>query len=79
MLNFEVKSKLKKKIVEIDMALSNNYKDNAHMALNELYQLLESLLAEDAIKQKDYDKWKVKADSYAVKMKGYGHNNHIGW
>lgn len=79
MLKFEIKAKLKNKIQEIDMALSNNYKDNAHLALKELYDLLENEKQEGKIKEKDYQKWKVKADSYATRMKGYGHNNHIGW
>lgn len=79
MLNFETKSKLKSKVQEIDMALSNNYKDNAHLALKELYELLGQLKEDGKIKEKDYDKWRVKADSYATRMKGYGHNNHIGW
>lgn len=79
MLKFEVKAQLNNKMQEIDMALSNNYKDNAHLALKELYELLAELKKEGKIKEKDFEKWTVKADGYATGMKGYGHNNHIGW
>ncbi|MCH5266018.1 MAG: hypothetical protein J1F02_08975 [Lachnospiraceae bacterium] len=61
------------------MALSNNYKDNAHTALKELYELLDTLKAEGRLKEKDWQKWKTKADGYTTRMKGYSHNNHIGW
>lgn len=79
MIKFEVKARLKQKVTEIDMALSNNYKDNAHLALKEMYELLDELKNEGKLKEKDYTKWKIKADGYATRMKGYGHNNRIGW
>ncbi len=70
---FELKEKaiLNEKIAELEMNLSNNYKDLAITAFKELGQLLESL----KLKEKTYNKYKKIYDEYAKKMEGYSHRD----
>lgn len=70
---FELKEKamLNEKIAELEMNLSNNYKDLAITAFKELGQLLDSL----GLKEKTYKKYKKIYDEYAVKMDGYSHRD----
>jgi hypothetical protein len=72
---FEIAEKklIKEKITELEMNLENNYKDLAHDALKELYQLLEYLKSNGKIKDKTYNKYKEIADKHKKDMDGYGH------
>lgn len=73
MLSRRVKQQINSAITELDMNLSNNYKDLAHDALKELDRLTDSLYEHGEIKDKDYRKLRSKVDEYKTKMKGYHH------
>ena len=70
---FELKEKalLNEKIEELEMNLSNNYKDLAITAFKEFSELLETL----TLKEKTYKKYKKIYDEYSVKMDGYSHRD----
>ncbi|MBR6401481.1 MAG: hypothetical protein IKS17_09750 [Firmicutes bacterium] len=70
---FELKEKaiLNEKIAELEMNLSNNYKDLAITAYKEFGQLLDSL----KLKEKTYNKYKKIYDEYSAKMEGYSHRD----
>ncbi len=70
---FELKEKamLNEKIAELEMNLSNNYKDLAISAYKEFAQLLETL----ELKEKTYKKYKKIFDEYSEKMEGYSHRD----
>lgn len=73
MMNRKVKSQINAAINELDMNLSNNYKDLAHKALKELDELVENLHASGEIKDKDYAKLSEKVENYKIRMAGYHH------
>ena len=73
MMNRKVKQQVNAVIKELDMNLSNNYKDLAHKALRELDELVEKLHAEGSLKDKDYAKLADRVSDYKRRMAGYHH------
>ena len=73
MMNRKVKQQVNAAINELDMNLSNNYKDLAHKALRELDELVEKLHAEGNLKDKDYAKLADRVSDYKRRMSGYHH------
>ena len=73
---FELKEKamLNEKIAELEMNLSNNYKDLALTADKEFAELLENL-RQNGLKEKTYNKYKKIFDEYSEKMDGYSHRD----
>ena len=73
---FELKEKamLNEKIAELEMNLSNNYKDLAISAYKEFAELLENL-RQNGLKEKTYNKYKKIFDEYSEKMDGYSHRD----
>jgi len=58
---------------EIQINLENNYKDLAITARKNAELRLEELNAEGAFSPKEYNKLKVKLDTYTQRMVGYHH------
>lgn len=73
MIKRKVKQELEGKLKELKMNLENNYKDLARGALQEYQNLLEEYRTADAIKEKDYKKYRAIADEYALRMRNYHH------
>ncbi len=62
---------LKEKILKNN--LSNNYKDAAHEALDDLREVVERYHNEGQLKEKDYLKYKGIVREYTTSMKNYHH------
>ena len=73
MITGKVKKQINAAINELDMNLSNNYKDLAHKALKELDELVHKLHEDGDLKEKDYMKLSAKVDEYKRRMAGYHH------
>lgn len=73
MMKRKIKQELEGKLKELKMNLENNYKDLAQDALQEYQKLLEEYRTADAIKEKDYKKYRAIADEYALRMRNYHH------
>lgn len=73
MITGKVKKQVNAAINELDMNLSNNYKDLAHKALRELDELVNKLYDNGDLKEKDYMKLSAKVDEYKRSMSGYHH------
>lgn len=73
MIKRSTKKVLDGKLSELIMNLENNYKDLAHDALKDLQATLEQMKDSGELKEKDYLKYKQKADDYAQRMVGYHH------
>ena len=73
MITGKVKKQVNAAINELDMNLSNNYKDLAHKALRELDELVYKLYDDGDLKEKDYMKLSAKVDEYKRSMSGYHH------
>ena len=73
MITGKVKKQVNAAINELDMNLSNNYKDLAHKALSELDELVNKLYDDGDLKEKDYMKLSAKVDEYKRSMSGYHH------
>ncbi len=58
---------------ELDMNLSNNYKDLAQDALRKLKETVDTYYKDGMLKDKDYSKLKAIVDDYSVKMADYHH------
>ncbi|MDE5965448.1 MAG: hypothetical protein K2G89_01255 [Lachnospiraceae bacterium] len=73
MIKRTIKKVLDGKMNELVINLENNYKDLAHDALKDLQDTLERMKDSGELKEKDYLKYKQKADDYARRMVGYHH------
>ena len=73
MITGKVKKQVNAAINELDMNLSNNYKDLAHKALRELDELVNKLYDDGDLKEKDYMKLSAKVDEYKRSMSVYHH------
>ncbi len=73
MIKRSTKKVLDGKLSELTMNLENNYKDLAHDALKDLQGTLEQMKGSGELKEKDYLRYKQKADDYAQRMVGYHH------
>lgn len=71
MLFGKVKKLIEDKEKEIELNLSNNYKDSAYKAYTEYMQLINQLKDEGKIGGKDFDKLNIKIDDYKRKFKNY--------
>ena len=73
MISRSTKRVLDSKMNELVMNLENNYKDLAHDALKDLQGTIDQMHENGQLKDKDYAKYKQKADDYAQRMVGYHH------
>lgn len=73
MIKRKIKQDLDSKLNELKINLENNYKDLAHDALKELQKTLEEYKQSGELKEKDYQKYKQTADTYAMRMQNYHH------
>lgn len=60
-------------IEEIEINLSNNYKDVAHDARRRLGRRVEELWAEGKLKEKSYRAYRARFETYTQVMKDYHH------
>lgn len=73
MIKRKVKLAIEDKMGDLKINLENNYKDLAQDALKELQKTLEEYKESGELKEKDYLKYKQKADDYAMRMINYHH------
>lgn len=73
MLKRSTKKVIDGKFSELTMNLENNYKDLARDALKDLQETLEAMRDQGELKDKEYLRYKEKADDYARRMVGYHH------
>ena len=73
MFNLKERAILDKMINELEMNISNNYKDLARDAFNDFEKTLEEL--KDSLSAGAYKKYKKIYDEYAQKMEGYSHRD----
>lgn len=73
MIKRSVRLELDAILNDLNMNLSNNYKDLAHDALKKLHTVLEQFYSEGMLKEKDYRKYKQLADDYSRRMADYHH------
>lgn len=73
------KSKEEKQLIEIigriDMAMANNYKDDAQSNFKALEQSLETMKQRNALKPKVLERYEGIAESYRSRLKGYTHKD----
>lgn len=73
------KSKEEKNLIEIlarvDMAMANNYKDDAQENFALFERSLESYKGRNALKPKILEKYEQTAESYRSRLKGYTHKD----
>ncbi len=70
--NLKEKAILNEKVGEIEMNISNNYKDLARDAFDEFGTVLEQM-KENGLNGKVYNKYKKIYDEYAEKFADYSH------
>ncbi len=73
MISGKVKKQINAAVNELEMNLSNNYKDLAHKALKDLDILINQLHDDGSLKEKDFIKMSAKVDEYKRQMAGYHH------
>ena len=73
LISGKVKKQINAAINELDMNLSNNYKDLAHKALKDLDILVSQLHDDGSLKEKDFQKLSLKVEDYKKRMAGYHH------
>ena len=71
--NKQYKKEIEKLFNEIQINLENNYKDLAIGARKKAEIRLNQLKDENNLKDKDYQKLKVKLDDFTKRMEGYHH------
>lgn len=62
-------------IFKIDMNMSNNYKDNAQMDLQDLEETFNELCDQGKLKEKTRQKYESILETYRIKLKGYTHKD----
>lgn len=67
------KKELEKILHELRQYLSNNYKEPAHRAKDQLILRTEQLYAEGALSEKNYRYWRAIGEEYTRKMADYRH------
>ena len=73
LISGKVKKQINAAVNELDMNLSNNYKDLAHKALKDLDTLVNQLHEDGSLKEKDFQKLALKVEDYKRRMAGYHH------
>mgnify|MGYP001165830406 FL=1 len=73
MISGKVKKQINAAVNELEMNLSNNYKDLAHKALKDLDILIKQMYNDGSLKEKDFIKMSAKVDEYKRQMAGYHH------
>ena len=58
---------------ELNQYLSNNYKEPAHRAKDQLIRRTEELYAAGLLTEEKYQYWRSVGESYLLKMKDYKH------
>ncbi len=62
-------------IFKIDMNMSNNYKDNAQMDLQDLEETFKEFCDQGKLKEKTRQKYESILETYKIKLKGYTHKD----
>lgn len=62
-------------IERIDMAMSNNYKDQAQEDFSKLESTFERMKQNNVLKEKAKEKYERICDSYRTRLKGYTHKD----
>ena len=75
----KIKTELDQAFEDIQMNLSNNYKDEAKKALKHAHEIYERMVSSGQLSGKEKEKAELRLDEYEVRMQGYGHNQHVGW
>lgn len=75
----KIKTELDQAFEDIQMNLSNNYKDEARKALKQAHEIFERMVSSGEISGKEKEKAEEKINEYENRMQGYGHNQHVGW
>ena len=73
MISGKVKKQINAAVNELEMNLSNNYKDLAHKALKDLDILIKQMYNDGSLKEKDFIKMSAKVDESKRQMAGYHH------
>ena len=71
--NLRAKKELDGIIHEIDVNLANNYKSVAHDNRKKLIECTEALNQAGALKEKDYQYYRMRYETYTQVMKDYHH------
>lgn len=74
MFNLKEKAILNEKVAEIEMNISNNYKDLARAAFEDFEKTLAQM-KENGLSERVYKKYKKIYDEYARKFEGYSHRD----
>lgn len=67
--------KLDEILVEMNMNMSNNYKDNAQKNLEEYEAALTRFIETGRLKEKSQNKYSEILTSYKERLKGYSHKD----
>lgn len=62
-------------IFKIEMNMSNNYKDNAQMDLQDFEDTFKELCIQGKLKEKAKLKYESILETYRIKLKGYTHKD----
>ncbi|MCR4616647.1 MAG: hypothetical protein K5669_00500 [Lachnospiraceae bacterium] len=62
-------------IFKIEMNMSNNYKDNAQMDLQDFEDTFKELCIQGKLKEKTKLKYESILETYRIKLKGYTHKD----
>ena len=62
-------------IFKIEMNMSNNYKDNAQMDLQDFEDTFKELCIQGKLKEKTKLKYESIFETYRIKLKGYTHKD----
>ena len=62
-------------IMRIESNMSNNYKDSAQEALKEFEKVLEDMISQGALKEKQKLQYEAKLSEYKEKMKKFTHKD----
>ncbi len=62
-------------IFKIDMNMSNNYKDNAQMDLQDLEETFTEFCDQGKLKERTRQKYESILETYRIKLKGYTHKD----
>ncbi|MBR1861946.1 MAG: hypothetical protein IJ796_08845 [Lachnospiraceae bacterium] len=62
-------------IFKIDMNMSNNYKDNAQMDLQDFENRFNEFCEQGKLKDKTRQKYESILETYKIKLKGYTHKD----
>lgn len=82
-LFFGKRKKAKQELEELwrcmERNCENNYKDEAQRVLKDYEICLDRSFHAGLISEDDYENYNQKMEDKKAQLKGYNHNQHIGW